>query len=227
MSGYQVKACADSKIRIRALVIILIFGLFALFSIGMAIFDITTGRTAFGIMFAAAALIFVVLMLLRINSVFGTYIKVKNGMLYMKSWVNDFLPYDVNGGFFSEMVPSKTKLTEIPVDEVSLVLVGTKEYIKRNATIAGKRLARALYPYEHSKRKAKKELISGMDLFYVETFGGECSFMCIYGYDPKRVVDVIGEIYSVNPDVAVRVSSREYKKHVMKLVKKLEREEEF
>lgn len=227
MAGYQVKACADPKTRMRAMVVILVFGAFALFSIGMAVFDIATGRTAFGIMFAAAAVIFVVLMLLRINSVFGTYIKVKDGTLYLKSWVNDFLPYEANGGFFAELVPSKTKITEIPVDEISLVLVGTKEYIKRNATIAGKRLARALYPYEHSKKKAKKELVSGMDLFYAETFGGECSFMCIYGYEPKRVVDVIGEIYEQNPDVSVRVSSREYKKHVMKLLKRIGGDEEL
>ena len=174
-------------------------------------------------MFALAALIFIVLLLLRVNSAFGTYIKIKDGILYMKSWATDFLPYDVNSGFISEMIPVKTKLTEIPTDEISLILIGTKDYIKRNASVAGKRLARALYPYEHSKKRSKKELISGIDLFYVETLGGECSFMCVYGYDPEKVVDVIGEIYDENPNVAVRGSSREYKRHIEKLVQGLDR----
>ncbi len=222
MAGYQIKACADSRIRGRALVVIAVFAAFALFCIAMAIYDITTGRTAFGVMFAAAALIFIVLLLLRVNSVFGTYIKVRDGDLYLKSWVNDFLPYDINGGFFSDMIPSKTKLTEIPAEEISLVLIGTKDYIKRNATIAGKRLAKALYPYEHSRKKTKKELISGIDIFYVETYDGECSFMCIYGYDPEKVVEVIGELYDLNPDIEVSVSSREYKRHIRALQRRIE-----
>lgn len=217
MASYSVKACANAKTRGRAMLVISVFGVLTVFSVAMAIYDIVTGRRAFGIMFAIAALVFVVLLLLRVNSVFGTYIKVKDYTLLMKSWVNDFLPYDINGGFLSEMIPSKTKLTEIPIEEISLILVGSKEFIKRNATIAGKRLAKALYPYEHSARKAKKELISKMDLFYVETFEGECSFMCIYGYDPKKVVDVIGEVYSMNPDAAVRVNSREYKRYIKAL----------
>lgn len=224
MAGYQVKACADSKIRGKALVVIAVFAVFALFCIAMTIYDITTGRTAFGVLFGVAALIFIVLLLLRVNAVFGTYIKVKDGDLYLKSWINDFLPYDINGGFLSDMIPSKTKLTEIPAEEISLVLIGTKDYVKRNATIAGKRLARALYPYEHSRKKTKKELVSGIDLFYVETYGGECSFMCIYGYDPRKVVEVIGELYDLNPDVAIRVSSREYKKYIRELQRSLEEE---
>lgn len=217
MASYSVKACANTKTRGRAMLVISVFAILTVFCVAMAIYDIVTGRRAFGIMFAAAALVFVVLLLLRVNSVFGTYIKVKDDALFMKSWVNDFLPYDINGGFLAEMIPSKTKLTEIPVEEISLILVGSKEFIKRNATVAGKRLAKALYPYEHSARKAKKELISKMDLFYVETFEGECSFMCIYGYDPKKVVDVIGEVYSMNPDTAVRVNSREYKRYIKAL----------
>ena len=124
------------------MLVISVFAVLTVFCVAMAIYDIVTGRRAFGIMFAAAVLVFVVLLLLRVNSVFGTYIKVKDDALFMKSWVNDFLPYDINGGFLSEMIPSKTKLTEIPVDEISLILVGSKEFIKRNATVAGKRLAK-------------------------------------------------------------------------------------
>lgn len=223
MAGYQTKASVDRKMKSRAFAVIIVFGVFALFCIAMAIYDITTGRTAFGVMFGLAAIIFVILLLLKVNSVFGTYIRCKNDTLCMKSWVNDFLPYDINGGFFAEMLPARTKITEIPVDEISMILIGTKEYIKRNATSAGKKLLKALYPYEHSSRKTKKNIISSIDLFYVETYDGECSYMCIYGYDPKKVVDVIGDIYMKNPDVYIRVSSKEYRKYIIKLREKLER----
>lgn len=221
MANY-IKVSANSALKVKAMVTIIVFCLLTVFSAAMAVYDIVTGKTAFGLMFALAALIFVVLTLLKINSAFGTYIKVKDDTLYMKSWSNNFLPYDVNSGFLAEMVPSKTKLTEIPIDEISVVFVGTKDFIKGNATVAGKKLARALYPYEHSARKAKRNLIEKLDLFYVETVDGDCSFMCIYGYEPKRVVDIIGEIYSLNRDVYVKVNSREYRKHIKNLQKRFE-----
>ena len=99
MAEKTVRATADSLIRRKAMTVILIFTLLTLFSITMAIYDISTGAILYGALFGVAALIFVVLILLKINSVFGTYIAVKNDKLYIKSWVNDFLPYEADGGF--------------------------------------------------------------------------------------------------------------------------------
>lgn len=217
MASQSVRATANASIRGKAMIIIVVFTLLVLFCIGMAIYDIANGILLFGLLFALAAFIFIILTLLKVNSVFGTYITVKNNTLFMKSWTNGFLPYNPDNGLFADMKPAKTKLIEIPADELSVILIGTKDFIKRNATTAGKKLAKALYPFEHSAKKSRKKLISTMDLFYVETNDGECSYMCIYGYDPKTVVDVIGRLYKINPDLYVKVSSREYRKHIMKL----------
>ncbi len=213
------KASADTSVRGKALAAIALFALLAVFSLSMSIYDFTTNRLFFGIAFAVLCMVFVTLILLKLNTAFGTYIKLKDGTLYTKSWVNDFLPYNVNGGFFSDLKPSRMKLTEIPADEISLVLIGSKDFVKRNATTAGKRLVKALYPYERSAKK--KELISSMDLFYVETTDGECSFMCVYGYNPKSVVNIIGELCSVNPDIYIKIGSSDYRRHVRKLQSKL------
>lgn len=217
----KLKATANSSIRQKALINIAAFTALAVFSLIMTIYDISTGRIFFGILFGIATAIFISLVLLRVNSVFGTYIEVSGDTLYMKSWVNDFLPYDINGGFMSDLKPSKTKLTEIPADEISLILVGTKDFVKRNA-VSGKKLVRALYPYEHSSGTTKKNLISSMDIFYIETVDGDSSFMSVYGFDPKVVVDIISELYEINPDMYVKVGSRGYKKHIRRLQAELE-----
>ncbi|MGN0164228.1 MAG: hypothetical protein ACI4EA_11715 [Candidatus Ornithomonoglobus sp.] len=222
MAG-SVKAAADSSIRGKALMVIAVYAVLFLFCFIMAIYDISTAKFGLGIPFAIVAVIFVVLSLLKLNSVFGTYIKVRDDALYMKSWANDFLPYDINGGFLSDLKPAKTKLTEIPAEELSVVLVGTKDFVKRNASEAGKRFAKALYPYEHSR--SKRDLISSMDIFYVETIDGECSFMCIYGYDPETVINVIGELYDINPDLYVRVGSKSYKRYVRNLQARIQNNE--
>ncbi|MGM9935967.1 MAG: hypothetical protein ACI38A_01350 [Candidatus Ornithomonoglobus sp.] len=222
MSG-SVKAAADSSIRGKALMVIAVYAILFLFCFIMAIYDISTAKLWLGIPFAIVAIIFVILSLLKLNSVFGTYIRVRDNTLYMKSWANDFLPYDINGGFLSDLKPAKTKLTEIPADELSVVLVGTKDFVKRNASEAGKRFVKTLYPYEHSR--SKRDLISSMDIFYVETIDGECSFMCIYGYDPEAVIDVIGELYNINHDLYVRVGSRAYKRYVKRLQARIQNNE--
>lgn len=213
--AYSVKATSDSSIRGKAMMGIALYAALAVFSLIMAIYDISTARIIFGVLFGLVAIVFVLLLLLKLNSVFGTYIKVKDDNLYMKSWMNDFLPYDPNGGFLSDMKPSKTKLTEIPVEEIDTVLIGTKDFVKRNVSGSGKKLARALYPYERSR--SKKELISSMDIFYVETIDNDCSFMCVYGYDPESVVNIIGELYEINPDIYIKVGSRAYKRYIKKL----------
>ena len=151
--AHQVKATTNAAIRNKAMIIIGIFTALALFSIIMSIYDISTDRVVFGILFAIAALIFIIMLLLKINTVFGTYIKTEDDLLLMKSWVNDFLPYETGNGLLSDLKPSKTKLVEIRVEDISLILVGTKEFIKRNISPAGKKLLKALYPYEHTSNK--------------------------------------------------------------------------
>lgn len=48
--------------------------------------------------------------------------------LFMKNWNNDFLPYDYDNKvkILSEFIPAKTKIVEIPLNEISKVLIGTK-----------------------------------------------------------------------------------------------------
>lgn len=217
MTNEPVKASVNPAVRTKAVISIALYAILALFSTFMAIFDFATGRTFFGVLFLLAVAIFTVLLLIKGNMVFGTYLKISDNTLCLKSWDNDFLPYDVNGGFFSDLKPSKTKMSKIPAEDISLILIGTKDFIKRNITESGKGFIKALFPYEHSSKKSKRNMISAIDLFYVETVDGDCSFMCVEGYNPRDVVKVIGTLYDTNPSMHIKVNSREYKKHIMKL----------
>ena len=215
-----IKATADRSIRSRSMIVITIFTAIALFSIIMAVYDISNRMVLFGVLFALAAAIFIALTLLKVNAAFGTGIKIVNGDLHMRSWVNDFLPYNTGGGFLADFKPSKTKLTEIPTEDISMIVIGTKEYIKRCATPAGKKFIKALYPYEHSSDKIKKQLLSSMDILYIETIEGDCCFMCVQGFDPEQVTKVITELYDTNPDIYIKVGSRAYRRPIEKVLTK-------
>lgn len=216
MSAQTIKATVKSSVRTKTVITIAIYSILAIFSAVMAVYDIATERVFFGLLFCLAAVIFAVLLLIKGNSVFGTYIKLDAGNLEMKSWEGDFLPYDLNGGFFSDLKPTKTKITSIGAEDITLILIGTKEFVKRNATDAGKKLIKALYPYEHSAKKSKKNIISAIDLFYVETIDEDSSFMCVDSYEEKDVVKLIKKLQQINPSIRVRVNSRDYKKHIVK-----------
>lgn len=219
MSSEIIKATVKAKSQGKTVVAIALYALLTLFSVAMAIYDFVSGQALFGILFILSAAIFVVLLLIKGNAAFGTGIKFDGNDLQLKSWTNDFLPYDVNGGILSDLIPAKTKITTIPVEEITTVLIGTKEFVKRNATNAGKKLIKALFPYEHSSSKLKKNMLNALDLLYIETTDEDCSFMCIHDYDPADVTKILKELYNQNPNIIIRVNNREYKQHIAKLQK--------
>ena len=143
----------------------------------MAFYDMATGKRLFGILFLIAAVIFIILLLIKGNTVFGTSLKVKGNTLYLKKWDNSFLPYNADSGLFSDLMPAKTKTVLVDVDDITSIFIGTKEFIKRNLTESGKRFIKALYPYEHSSKKSKQTMVAGLDMFYLETKDGDCAFM--------------------------------------------------
>ena len=113
MKSNTVIATVIPKKRLSTTVLIAIYAVLALFSLGMGFFDISTSRQVFVILFLIAAAIFIILLLIKGNSVFGTYLKFSNGTVYLKSWINTFLPYSTDSGFFSDLKPSKTKLVSV------------------------------------------------------------------------------------------------------------------
>ena len=168
MSTPTIKATVKPSSKGKTMVVIALYALLTLFSVAMAIFDFISGQILFAILFVMSATIFVILLLIKGNAVFGTSIILENDELKLKCWANDFLPYDVNGGIFSDMKPEKTKVTVVPVEDIAIALVGTKDFIKRNSTEAGKRFMKAIFPYEHSSNKSKKNMLTGLDLLMLK-----------------------------------------------------------
>lgn len=216
MKANTIVATVNPKKRVKTTVIIALYTILTLFSLSMGFWDLATDKRLFGILFLIAAAIFVILLLINGNAVYGTNLKYCDGMLYMKTWSNRFLPYDLDGGFLSDLKPAKTKVVSVPAKDIETILIGTKDYVKRNATESGKKFIKVLYPYEHSSKKSKRNMVTGIDIFYIETNNSDCAFMCIEDYDVKNVVDIINEISIENPNVSVRVNNREYKRFANK-----------
>lgn len=81
----------------------------------------------------------------------------------MKNWNNDFLPYDYDNKvkILSDLYRQKTKIVEIPLKEISKVLIGTKNFIKRNVA-PDSDFVKNIRVLEKSKDFYKKKTISSM-----------------------------------------------------------------
>ena len=195
----SVKACTNSRYRKTNIVIITILSLLSCFALVMVIYNLIKGSYLFSIAWFIATVLVSTYVLIRINTVFATYISTDRMNLFMKNWNNDFLPYDYDNKvkILSEFIPAKTKIVEIPLNEISTVLIGTKNFIKRNVA--------------PDSDFVKKKTVSSMDILYVETFEKECYYMPIVKFDTRNVTKIVQIIQRINPELLIRVSSREYR----------------
>lgn len=209
---FTVKARTSKKNRGKNEIIIGLVGLLSCFGLVMLIYEFITGNVLFGISYTIAAFLGFTYVIIRMNTVFATYLAADRERLYMKSWENDFLPYNTNCKIklVCEFIPAKTKFTEVPIDEISLVVIGTKNFIKRNISDASPFLER-IRKFEETRDYYRKKTVAAMDMFYVETYDGACCHMPIDGFEVSNVIRIVKEIMKKNSSAAVKAGSRDYR----------------
>ena len=198
----SVKACTNSRYRKTNIVIITILSLLSCFALVMVIYNLIKGSYLFSIAWFIATILASTYVLIRINTVFATYISTDRMNLFMKNWNKVKI--------LSEFIPAKTKIVEIPLNEISTVLIGTKNFIKRNVA-PDSDFVKNIRVLEKSKDFYKKKTVSSMDILYVETFEKECYYMPIVKFDTRNVTKIVQIIQRINPELLIRVSSREYR----------------
>lgn len=207
-----IKACTRAGYRRKNTVIILLLTLMSCFALVMAIYNLVKGGYLFALAWFIAAILASTYVLIRINTVYPTYLVSDRSNVYMKNWTNDFLPYDYDNKIkiLSEFIPAKTKIVEIPMDEIRMILIGTKNFIKRNID-SDMEFTENVKSLEKSKDFYRKRTISTMDIFYVETYDRECYYMPIVKFDSKSIIKIVQSVQEKNPDTTVKSSSKDYR----------------
>lgn len=116
----SVKACSNSSYRRKNTIIISIVALLSCFALVMVVYNLIKGSYLFSAAWFIATILAFTYVLIRINTVYTTYVSTDRNNVYMKNWTNDFLPYDYDNKIkiLSEFIPAKTKLVEIPIEEI-------------------------------------------------------------------------------------------------------------
>ncbi|MCH5209897.1 MAG: hypothetical protein J1F01_02930 [Oscillospiraceae bacterium] len=213
----ELKACTKASYRRKSTVIITFVVLLSCFALVMIIYNLVRENYLLSIAWLIATILAGTYVLIRINTVFSTYIMTDKRSVYIKNWSNDFLPYDYENKIkiLSEFIPAKTKLVEVPIDEISSVLIGTKNFIKRNIE-PDMEFIDNIKMLEKSKDFYRKRTISSMDIFYVETYDRECYYIPVVQFDTKDIIKIVQAIMRLNPNMNFKSSSRAYRKLMIK-----------
>lgn len=207
---YSVKACTNNAYRRSSRIIICLFGFLSLLSVIMLIVNFITGKILWGIFWLIALVLALSYVVIKINTVYPTYLAMDSENVYMKTWTNDFLPYATDSPvkIFHEFIPAGTKLIQIPIDEIEAVMVGTKNFIKRYC-VNDKKFASSIKPLERSKDFYQKRAFRNTDLVYISTYDGESYYMPVDKFEPKNVGRILQNISRMNPEAQLKISNRE------------------
>ena len=209
----MLKASTNARYKRTNIIIIAVIGLLAIFALCAVVYSLVKGQPLFALAWFIAFILAGTYVIIRVNTIFVTSVSTDGINLYMKNWVNDFLPYDYDSKIkiLSEFIPAKTKVTQIPLEEISKVYIGTKNYIKRNLE-APNAFTQGVGKLESSKDYYRKRTVSSMDILYVETYDQECYYMPIVQFDSKDVNKLLQAMKRRNADLMIKSSNRLYRK---------------
>ena len=209
----ELKACTNSRYRRTNMILIVIAGLLTALSLVMAIVSIARGEFLFLVAWLIAMILLGTYIIIRVNTIFVTSVSTDYVNLYMKNWDNDFLPYDYGNKIkiLSEFIPAKTKTLEIPLGEIRVAMIGTKNFIKRNLDTETE-FAKNVRALENSKDFYRKRSISSMDIFYIETYDGDCCYMPVVQFDTKDLAKILHVMRRRNPEIIIKSGLRAFKR---------------
>ena len=215
MGKYKVKAGSDILYKRISGILIFIVAAFVCFAAFMAVYTFMgdgDNRIIFGSGYVIAGILGLLYVIMRINSVYATFIAADGDNVYMKNWENDFLPYNTDGSvkFINSFIPAKTKITEIPIEDISSIIIGTKNFIKRYGQ-GNDDFLKNLRELEHSKDSYEKKQVQGMDLIYIETTYGDSSYMPIVKFNTKAINRLLKYIKRKNTKVEIKTVNKEFK----------------
>ena len=210
---YMVTAKTNDSYRRISGAIIAVVAAFVCYAAFMALYTLAGDyekRIVFSIGYAIAVILGLMYVIIRINTVFTTFLATDGNNVYMKNWTNDFLPYNVRGSvsFIKACIPARTKMTEIPVEEIKNIYIGTKNFIRRNAP-ANEVFVDSLRSLD--KDKSDRKQVRNIEIFYIEANDGNGYYMPIVKFSKKNINKLLKIIKTKNKNIEIKSGNKAYK----------------
>lgn len=211
--AYTVKACTSPSYRRKNSIIIAIISILSCAAVVLGVYNFVEAKYLFTVSYLIGAFLGVTYVIIRANTVYKTYIATNKKSIYMRRWINHFMPYnfDCKIKFIREFIPAKTELVEVPISDIESVYIGTKNYIKRYAANRFD-FSDDVERFEKSGDFTVKRTVQTMDIFYIETTDGESVYMPIVEFNTGAVIKIMKYINRKNPSAQFYIYSKKYRR---------------
>lgn len=178
---YLSKVSLAQKVRGEYMIKLSVVGSISLIGIILAIISITTSSFLFAFWYIIAAILGISYVIIRINTIFPTYLATDGEKVVFSVWKNGLFPYTLpeKPNIFSDFIPDKIKRYEIEIENVGTVIIGSKKFILRN--IEPENCPKVFRRFEGDKRFEAS--VRRMDFIYIKTKEGKSCFMPITNFD--------------------------------------------
>lgn len=189
---YLSKVCLNRRTRREYMIKISLVGSVSLIGIILAVYSIFIGKYLFAAWYTLAFILGLSYVIIRINTVFPTYLATDGERVFLSVWKNGVMPYTLpeKPTLVSDFIPEKVKVSEIAVSDIDTVLIGSRKYLLRQ-------LSEEEYPRilkQLDKDKHFDSVLKRMDFIYIRAKDGENCFMSVTGFDMQEMSQFVGVI---------------------------------
>lgn len=202
-----VKATLSRAAAVKYIIIIAVVGGVSLAGIVMCALNIMRSNWFFAADYLIAALLGISIVIVKVNTLFPTFVACDGKNLVMRSYDNNVAPYNISHkvSFLCDFIPAKLKTTRMRASEIDSIIIGTKNYIKRHCG-EDSAFLEEIEKIENSN--IGKNMLLGMDMIYFADKNGQSAFMSVDKFDTESIADVVRVCMKASPDVQILCNNK-------------------
>ena len=204
---HLVKASLSGAAAAKYVLIIAIVGGVSIAGIVMCVLNIMRSNWFYAVDYLIAALLGISIVIVKVNTLFPTFVASDGKKLIMRSYDNNVVAYNISHkvSFLCDFIPAKTKMTRVSIAEITSIIIGTKNYIKRHCG-DNRRFLDEIEKIENSN--IGKNMLLGMDMICFLYGKDECAFMSIDKFESEDIAAVVRDCIKTNPDAEILCNNK-------------------
>jgi len=184
-----IKVSIARKVRRDHIIKITVVGSVCLLGLLLCVYNLFEKNFPFALWYALAFILGLSYVIIRINACFPTFVATDGETVTLSTWNNGIVPYTIpeKPNFLSDFIPDKVKTSEILMEDIDSVIVGSRRYIKKNT--GEDEYPEILTRLEDNKHFDK--VLKRMDFIFVRTKSDENCFMSIMDFDVTEISEFL------------------------------------
>lgn len=189
---YLSRVSLKPKVRREYIIKISLVGSVSLLGLVLSLYSLVIGSYLFALWYFAAFILGLAYVIIRINTVFPTYIAADSERVILSVWKNGVMPYTLpeKPTFISDFIPERVKTVEISMTDIDTVIIGSRRYLLK--TLPTEDYPKILKQLDNDKHFSS--VLKRMDFIYIQAKDGENCFMSITDFDINELLSFVGVV---------------------------------